>query len=250
MKSVLVVQHVPHEILGTFHPLLKEAGIRIRYANFGREPHPKLEMKRYDGLVVLGGPMGVYEADRYPHLRHEMDCIREAVESGKPVLGICLGAQLTAAALGAEVTRHQEREIGWYDLSPTSEGRADPVLREMGAAARVFQWHGDTFGIPPGAVRLAGSAVCENQAFRYGDNVYGFQFHLEVDEPLVERWLSVDSNRKDVESMGGAPFVDKVRAETRERIGALKELSRNVFGRYLELFSTRRRSTVLSSGHR
>src|SRR3954466_15879822 len=119
MVRVAVFQHVAHEILGTFHPLLKDAGCRIRYINYGREHHAPIDMRRYDALVILGGPMGVYESDRFPHLRDEIKVIQQAIELNKPVLGICLGAQLLAAALGSEVRSSGVKEIGWYDIHLT-----------------------------------------------------------------------------------------------------------------------------------
>lgn len=250
MKKVLVIQHVAHEILGTFHPLLKQAGIRIRYANFGREPHPVFEMKRYDGLVILGGPMGVYESNKYPHLLEEIECARQAMEQGKPVLGICLGAQLIAAALKAGVTPNQKKEIGWYDVSLTTEGKTDPLLGELAGTEKIFQWHGDTFQVPQGAARLAESSACANQAFRYGTNVYGFQFHLEVDEAMVERWLSISSMQAELCALAGHDSPEKIRSDTAKYIARQKELGRKVFSRYLELFSTKRKAVILGSGHK
>jgi GMP synthase (glutamine-hydrolysing) len=199
---------------------------------------------------VLGGPMGVYEADKYPHLAQEVACIRDAINQDKPVLGICLGAQLIAAALGSVVQRHTESEIGWYDVSLTEEGKKDPVLGVLAPTEKIFQWHGDTFDIPKNAVWLAKSKACSNQAFRYGNKVYGFQFHLEVDEPMIERWLKIPYNLDQLLGMGNPSLPDDIRAETHQRIAHLKELSRNVFTRYVELFSTKKRTLVLGSGHK
>src|SRR5262245_50196260 len=189
MKKLLVFQHVAREILGTFYPLLRRARFRIRHVNFERTPDASVEVRSYDGLIVLGGPMGVYEAERYPHLAQEIGWIAEAVQRGLPVLGICLGAQLTAAALGAAVRPATAPEVGWYPVELTEEGRRDPILSHFGPREHVFQWHGDTFGIPDGASWLAHAKHCPHQAFRYGDRVYGFQFHLEVDGLMIERAL-------------------------------------------------------------
>jgi GMP synthase (glutamine-hydrolysing) len=246
MKRVLVFQHVAHEILGTFHPLLKDAKMRIRYANFARHPELAPKMRDYCGLVVLGGPMGVYDADRYPHLRAELHCIREAVEQGKPVLGICLGAQLIASALGGEVKPTTQPEIGWYDVRLTEEGGRDPLLGELRPTERVFQWHQDAFVTPPGAVALADSERCPHQAFRYRDNVYGFQFHVEADAPMIARWLKVPSNVEQLQQHGFSPQT--ILADTTAHVESQVALGRRVFGRYLELFSTKRRQrTILSS---
>jgi GMP synthase (glutamine-hydrolysing) len=244
---VLVFQHVAHEILGTFHPLLKKARFRIRYVNFGRKSHRPVQIERYDGLIILGGPMGVYEADIYPHLREEMAYIQEAVRLDKPVLGICLGAQLIAAALGAEVSLHHSREVGWYDLDVTKEGESDLLLGELKGAGRIFQWHQDTFCLPKGAVLLASSEKCSHQAFRVGEKVYGFQFHLEVDEAMIARWLQL--SRKDPGSICTSAHFEKIEKETPLHIASLMDLSRRVFGRYVDLFSTKRRKILLGSGH-
>ena len=246
MARILVFQHVAHEILGTFHPLLKQAGFRIRYANFGRTPEPVIDMHGYDGLVVLGGPMGVYEAATYPHLFHEIHCIQQAVRQHKPVLGICLGAQLIAAALEAEVTRHRETEIGWCDVSLTQEGKSDSLLGGLKPTEKIFQWHGDTFELPKGAVWLARSEACAHQAFRFGDKVYGFQFHLEVDEPMIDRWLLIPENQGQLPT--GA--AEKIRQDTKKHVAHLKGLSENVFSGFLNLFDTKPGRTILGSGHK
>lgn len=250
MKRILVFQHVAYEILGTFHPLLKKAGFRIRYANFGRHPDLKVDMERYDGLIILGGPMGVYESKTYPHLAEEIHAIRGAIETEKPVLGICLGAQLIAAALGAEVRPGTDKEIGWYDVALTADGKKDPVLGEIDETEKIFQWHRDVFEIPEGAACLAKSKACPNQAFRYGKKVYGFQFHLEVDEHMIERWLGIPEHQQELLSLGGGELPEKIRAQTGTHLHRLKELSRKVFSRYIQLFSTKRRTIVLPSGHK
>ena len=128
MKKLLVFQHVPHEILGTLNPLLKRAGFRIRYVNFARHPDAEPSLNGYDGLVVLGGPMSVNDTGRLAHLTIEMKLIEDAMKKNLPVLGICLGAQLIAKTLGADVYANKEKEIGWYDVSPTDHAENDPLL--------------------------------------------------------------------------------------------------------------------------
>ena len=247
MKKLLVFQHVAFEILGTLDPMLRDAGFRIRYVNFSREPDAEPRVDRYHGLVVLGGPMCLGEIADYPHLETEVDVIRQAVDAEIPVLGICLGAQLLARALGAGVTRNAEKEIGWYDVSATDAGREDPLFSTFDGTEKIFQWHGDTFEIPEGAVHLASSPTCRNQAFRYGDSAYGFQFHLEVDEPLIERWLNVPIHVAELEALAGRIDPDVIRRETPENIDRLHRLSERVFGGFIELLGQRRRHRVLSS---
>lgn len=247
MKSILVLQHVAHEPLGILHALLRTAGFRIRYVNYSREPEAQVAMTRYDGLIVLGGPMGVYESARHPHLLREIALVRDAIADEKPVLGICLGAQIIAHALGAAVGPLPVREIGWYGVHLTEEGARDPMLSQLGADEPIFQWHGDGFALPHGAVQLAGSEACAQQAFRYGTSVYALQFHLEVDASMVDRWLDLPAHQAEVNETHGPSGRERIRAETSARIDASMASGRRVFGRWLELFSTKRRKTVLRS---
>lgn len=247
MRRLLVFQHVPYEILGTLDPLLRNAGFRIRYVNFGREPHARPNIDKYAGLVVLGGPMNCDQAERYPHLHTEIDAIRETLAQGKPILGICLGSQLLARALGAHVYKNPVKEIGWYDLYPTKAGREDPLFSHLADHQKIFQWHGDTFEIPDGAVHLASSPDCPNQAFRYGDNVYGLQFHLEVDEPLINRWLHTPVNAKELKSLPEPGRAERIQAETPLHVGHAIRLGDQVFGEFIRLFHIRRRRVALPS---
>jgi GMP synthase (glutamine-hydrolysing) len=247
MPRLLVFQHVAHEILGTLDPLLKGSGFRIKYVNFERHPGFEPGLEGYDGLIVLGGPMNVDEVDAYPNLAYEVRMIREAAVAGVPVLGICLGSQLIAKALGAGVYKNGEKEIGWYDLSPTDAGRSDPLFSHFSATEKVFQWHGDTFDIPEGAVLLASSPLCRNQAFRYGENVYGLQFHLEVDEPMVERWLRIPGNRKEIEELDGKIDPERIRKETPGYMPRLKELSDRAFTGFIGFFGFNKKRKTLPS---
>lgn len=247
MSRILVFQHVPHEILGTLDPLLKGAGFRIKYVNFGRNPDAQPSLNGYRGLVVLGGPMNVDEVDRCRHIGTEIDLIQRAVDKNIPVLGICLGAQLIAKALGAKVRRNRIKEIGWYEVLPTSEGRADPLLSNFRDTERIFQWHGDTFDIPVGSVHLASSPDCVNQAFRYSNSVYGLQFHLEVDQAMIERWLMVPNNRKEIENTRGEIDPQRIRQETVKYIDRLKNLSNLVFGEYFQHLGRKERHHRLPS---
>jgi GMP synthase (glutamine-hydrolysing) len=236
MKKVLVLQHVAHELLGTLNPLLKGAGFRLRYVNFARHTEAQPSLDGYHGLVVLGGPMSVNDAGRLPHLITEMKLIEAALRKNLPVLGICLGAQLIAKTLGATVYPNKEKEIGWYDVSPTDEASVDPLLAEFQRTERVFQWHGDTFDIPKSASHLAFSSLCANQAFRYGTNAYGLQFHLEVDEPMIHRWLRVAENKEEINALGGQINPERIHLETPDHIRRLRQLSQHVFGQFIQLF--------------
>jgi len=245
--KILVFQHVPYEPLGTLDPLLKESGFRIRYVNFGRNPDHRPTLDKYAALIVLGGPMSSEQIDTYPNLVTEVEIIREAVDRDMSVLGICLGAQLLAKALGGVVQRNPLREIGWYDVDLTAVGETDPVLSTFARCQRVFQWHEDGMSLPPGAVHLASSPASSIQAFRHGEHAYGLQFHLEVDSSLIERWLSVPENRATLQDETGRTDPDEIRAQTPESIDALQSLSRATFSRWIDRFELAPRRRPLPS---
>ena len=211
--AVLIIKNIITEGPGTIEVFLKEEHIPFRIAELGSGVAPP-PLERFNSLVVMGGPMGVYELERYPHLVIESRIIREAINRDMRVLGICLGSQMIAHCLGAEVYPGTEKEIGWYHVELTGDSLKDPLMRRLAIHPRVgdfwrkfkvFHWHGDTFDLPLGAVLLASSELYKNQAFRYGDNVYGFQFHIEVTKDMLTEWFQ------------GMPDVDKIMKET-ERI--------------------------------
>jgi len=247
MKRLLVFQHVPHEILGTFNPLLKAAGFRIRYVNFGRTPDEIPNIDKYDGLIILGGPMCVDQTDSHPHLLTEIESIKQAMERHMPVLGICLGAQLIATALGARVGKNPVKEIGWYDVTPTKQGEQDPLFSCFDGTEKIFQWHGDTFDIPHGAVSLASSPECANQAFRFGERTYGLQFHLEVDEPLIQRWLKTPVHIREMEREGMHINEERILADTRLYMEHSTRLGNRLFSEYIRLFSSKVRRVAMPS---
>jgi GMP synthase-like glutamine amidotransferase len=188
----VVIQHEPDDGPGMLGEELIDAGCTFRLVRTDQgDSLPPVD--GMGGLVVMGGEMGVHDGDAHPWLALERQLLADAVGLGLPVLGICLGAQQLAAALGAEVTTGAEPEIGVRSVTLTAEGRRDPVLGpEYGGlsepALPVVEWHGDTFSLPEGAVHLAATRVYPNQAFRVGERVYGFQFHAEVDRQMAEVW--------------------------------------------------------------
>jgi GMP synthase-like glutamine amidotransferase len=204
-----VAQHAPDEGPGLLAEVLAAAGVEtavVRLDLGGVLPAPS----GLGGVVVMGGAMGVHDTDAFPWLATERDWIAETVAAGLPVLGVCLGAQLLAAALGASVTTGPAPEVGADAVALTPEGRGDPVLGPEGERVAVIQWHGDTFEIPDGAVRLATGDRYPNQAFRYGRLAYGLQFHIEVDHAMAEAWAPdlpagvtlAESDRRAVEVVG------------------------------------------------
>lgn len=171
------LQHVPFEGLGSIKPWLQEKGCEITSTQFFQSqplPDPKL----IDLLIIMGGPMSANDKEKYPWIVPEIRFINEVIQSGKPVLGICLGAQLIASAMGAEIYQNAEKEIGWFpvegiSLTDTSDFQFPPSMT-------VFHWHGETFNLPQGTTHLARSQACKNQAFQFGKSVIGLQFHLET----------------------------------------------------------------------
>jgi GMP synthase (glutamine-hydrolysing) len=162
-----------------------------------------------------------------------MKLIEDAMQRNLPVLGICLGAQLIAKTLGADVYPSKQKEIGWYDLHITPQAAQGSILKSLGQTEKVFQWHGDTFDIPASTVHLAASPLCVNQAFRYGEKVYGLQFHLEVDEAMILRWLRVPENRHEITNLHGSIDPDHIHAETPRYIGRLHEISGQTFSHFI-----------------
>lgn len=244
---ILVFQHVAAEPLGTLDPLIRARGHRIRFVNFERHPDAEPQVDRYRGLVVLGGPMNVEDRERRAHLRTELRAIERALRQDKPVLGICLGAQLLAHVLGAPVRRLPQPEIGWYELEATAAGCADPVFAALGARTPVFQWHSFGFELPAGAVHLARTDSCEHQAFRYGEHAYGFQFHPEADAALIQRWLGRSDYRTELCGAGLTHDEHAIRLQTAERAAAMAARAEQLFNQFLDHVGRPARRLVLPS---
>jgi GMP synthase (glutamine-hydrolysing) len=187
MRNALVIRHVAFEDLGTLAPALGRHGYRIRYLEPGALGGAAGLQAAL--LVILGGPIGACDDARYPWLAEEAALLKRRIDGGRPTLGICLGAQLIARALGAKVYAAESPEIGYAPIELTPAGRAS-ALRHLGSPATpVLHWHGDTFDLPERAVLLASTAVCANQAFSIDDRVLGLQFHPEFEAASLERWL-------------------------------------------------------------
>lgn len=231
MKDILVFQHDPLEELGIFAQLLERQKLGFHYIRLFQGEVPEGDWEQIGGLVVLGGPMAAYEEERYPYLKWEKTILRSAIKQKIPLLGICLGAQLIAAALGTRVYQSAFKEIGWYPVTLTLEGQLDSLLGYLPAQPTVFQWHAGTFDLPGGALRLAYSANDDNQAFRIGKSVYGLQFHLEVTPVMIERWI--DTHRKE---LAQAPYVspEKIRADTFSYSETLRYFGERFFSMFIQ----------------
>ena len=203
--SVLIIKHIDIEGPGLIEDCLRQEKIPYQILNL----KPNIRLPKLDGfthIVFFGGPMNVYEEDLYPFLRDEDLFIKEAIQRGKTILGICLGAQLIAKALGAKVFKAPVKEIGWYDVSLTDEGTKDPLFSSLPKKFSVFQWHEDTFEIPKSAELIVTSPSVPHQAFRYGERVYGLQFHLEVTEEMIREW--VEASEEGIDSSELPVFSD------------------------------------------
>jgi len=229
--KVVVFRHVPFEDLGHIRTVLGLHAIAIEYADLYRDGAeiPERAIANAAGLIFMGGPMSAN--DDLPYLREERRIIAAAAGRGQPILGVCLGAQLLAAALGGRVYRNPVKEIGWYEIELAAEAADDPLFSTLRGRECVFHWHGETFDPPPGAVRLAGSDACRNQAFRAAPGIYGLQFHLEVTPEMILDWCSQDANCGDVRELSEPIDAQRHSAQ-------LFALAQQVFGRWSALLET------------
>ncbi|MGB9629989.1 MAG: type 1 glutamine amidotransferase [Thermodesulfobacteriota bacterium] len=186
--KILIIKHIDIEGPGLIENILYREKIPFHILNLEKGVSLP-DVDDFSHMIILGGPMGVYEEDKYPFLRDEDIFIKESINTGKHILGICLGAQLIAKALGAKVFRAPVKEIGWYNILLTEDGLRDPIFSEFPQQFPAFQWHGDTFELPYGARLLATSSPITHQAFRYDKNIYALQFHLEVTWEIIEEWM-------------------------------------------------------------
>ena len=225
MAEVLVLQHIDCEPLGTIEDALRGAGLSFRYVRgYAGEVVP-LEIADAPGLIVMGGPMGVYERERYPFLGDEMRLIEQAVTAGVPVLGTCLGSQLLATVLGASVHPGAQAEIGWYPIAQTDAGGEDPLWRVLPSRFVGLHWHSDVFDVPPGAVRLASSELTPCQAFRHGPSAYGILFHAEVTEAMVRDWATAFADELVDAGLDAAAIPDSLP----DHLPALQQVGRAFF---------------------
>ena len=199
--SVLICKNIETEGPGTIEDYLKTQEIPYKIVELSKgEKIP--EPDRFGTFIIMGGPMSVNEDNRYPYIKEEEKLVMDFISQDKKVLGICLGAQIMAKALGSEVYKGSKEEIGWYDIELTEDGLKDPYMKglllhqgtgDLREKFKVFHWHGETFDIPEGSKRLASSELYPNQAFKSMNKAYAFQFHIEVSKGMIYKWLKNES---------------------------------------------------------
>jgi GMP synthase (glutamine-hydrolysing) len=228
--SAIALRHVAFEDLGLFGPILEAAGWKVSYREAPIDDLDDVSIEQSDLLIILGGPIGVYETHAYPFRSKEVALLERRLGKGLPTLGICLGSQLMAKALGSRVFAGPVKEIGWGKIELTSAGRAS-CLSPLGTdTALVLHWHGDTFDLPREATRLAFNVNHEHQAFSYGRNSLALQFHLEVEPLQLEKWLvghAVELTR------AGIP-AQRLRVDTAAAAGRVREQAKAVFAAWLQ----------------
>lgn len=226
MQNAVAIYHVAFEDAGTLGTVLDERGVVLNYLQAGVDDlSPALDA---DLVLVLGGPIGIYEIDRYPFLKDELAIVEKVVKKGTPVVGICLGCQALAAVLAARVYPGPQAELGWDELILTDEGKASPLGILEGL--RVLNWHGDTFDLPSGAKRLASTPLTPNQAFTYGSNVLALQFHVELAQHNMERWLIGHT----LELAKNKVDLARMRENTARYAPATNAASRKLFNTWLD----------------
>jgi GMP synthase (glutamine-hydrolysing) len=231
VPTVIVLQHVQPETPGLIADALKSAGVALSTIHSAEgQPVPR-QMDDAVGLVVMGGPMGVYEQVRYPFLRDELHLIERALRAEKPVLGVCLGSQLLAAALGTPVTPGKHKEIGWHRVTLTDAAATDPLWANVESSFMAYHWHGDVFDLPAGATPLASSKLTKCQAYRYGRAAYGVLFHMEVTDSIMRGMISAFADELRAANIDQQHIVDKAK----HYLPALQTIGGLVFRRWAGL---------------
>jgi len=228
----LVLQHIACEPPGVFEDVLRERGAELHRVELD-EGDPLPDWREFDSIVAMGGPMAATDDAELPWLADEKRLISESVRAGTPFWGVCLGVQLLAASLGARVYPGLEPEVGLLPVTLTDEARDDPVFADAPTELVALQWHGDTFDLPEGAVRLASSPAYPNQAFRIA-RAYGVQFHLEVSAAMAREWAEVPEYVSSLERTLGREGGPAFLAAIEDRAEEMRANGRTLFERWLD----------------
>jgi GMP synthase (glutamine-hydrolysing) len=230
MKPLLCIRNEPSDSMGVAPKAFQRHGMEVREVNSFDPDLVWPDLRDVAGIVAFGGDQNADEVERHPYLMPQRELLRRAVDEGVPVLGVCLGAQILARALGAAVSRSPVPEFGFYQLFPTEEGSKDDVLAAIRPGDRLFQWHRDTFDLPSRAALLATGEQVSNQAYRVGERAWGIQFHPEITQENLEIWFSMlDPAHVEVE---WGRSLDEIRAQVDEHMPAQHERAEELFGRF------------------
>lgn len=229
MKTALVLQHLEFENAGLIGNVLGKRGYELKKLDATCDDISAFPVNKADIVIILGGPIGVYDGERYPFINQELKLIEKSLKSEKPVVGVCLGAQLIASVLGAKVQPMGKKEIGFSSLQLTDEGQKSPLA--LIGTTPVLHWHGDEFEIPEGAKRLAETGICPNQAFSY-ENILALQFHLEADLDYFEHWLV--GHAAELSQAGIDPV--NLRNEAKKYQGGLRTKAEKIFNLWCDDF--------------
>lgn len=235
MKRVLALQQTWDDPPGYLEEILNEHGIICETVEVEKAPLPP-DLAPYQAIVVMGGPQHLYEDTHLDYLAQEQVLLRQAVAQDIPTLGICLGGQLLASALGAEVRRHEQSEIGFFRIPLTAEGQQDPLFAGLPGHQLAFHWHNDVFDLPAGSMRLASNDVAPNQAFRYGPCAYGLQFHIEVNTTILDTWIYHPLGNKElVATLNDAEAPIKLAKQWSECAATYQAHTRALFENFLRI---------------
>ncbi|MFQ5442234.1 MAG: type 1 glutamine amidotransferase [Thermodesulfobacteriota bacterium] len=230
-KKILIIQHVESEGPGLIGTGILRAGFAMEYVRIYRGEKIPDNPAGFSAVIAMGGPMGVYEADKHPFILDELRLLKEAFKKDIPVMGVCLGAQMMARAAGARVYKGGGTEIGFYKVGLTEEGTKDGLLMGLPGEFTVFQWHGDTFDVPPRSVNLASSDLFAHQLIRVGRRSYGFQFHFEVTISMVKEFLEV--NKAELEGAADVPPPEEIVRAAGEHLSSVQRYGSTIIKRFL-----------------
>ena len=228
--SWIVLRHTQTEGLGLLSNALRDVGVQHRVLDMPRGEALPRDFRTIGGIVVLGGPMAAYDVVKLPWLQKELELLEKALTAGRPVLGICLGAQMIAQVLGAKVFPGEKREVGWAPITLTDDGQSDPLFVGVPKTLNVFHMHGDTYELPPDATNLATSPLYEQQGFSWGETVYGLQFHMEFTDPIIARLTSETESQQYIRDAGIDP--QQLNTESSAHVRTITDVAQQIFTRY------------------
>lgn len=237
--EVLVLRHDEHVSIGSIDAILRRQRLAWRYVDLYEYTPDELPLDAAAGLVILGGSMSVNDTEQHAFLTRELPWIRQSIECGLPTLGICLGAQLMAKALGQSVGRNPRKEIGFFNLSLLPAADDDELFAGSEAVETVFHWHGDTYALPPQATLLASTPRCRNQAFRVGRRAWGLQFHAEMTAELIDSWLGAPQCKAELASLD---YIEPmaIRRDINTRLPVMEAFCHRLLGRFAAMCASGR----------